>query len=204
MGWIRGLPTGSSWPETLPVRYQLALFLPICSIVIFTVLHIADGSVPAVRGLKGRSDVDKPARKDFASSAISRLSIHSAVGVGVIGAVRASVGTQATSAEAIVARCAMIVLGAAVLFGMFAALCFAQSDRWTSLEDPKVVPPETDPCLQTKRGLIDKGTRFDQFSFYALTTGLIWTTAMYDPWLSVAANFVLGALLYSYYFDFPK
>lgn len=201
--WAPLIPIDNNWLESLGIPYQAALFLPLCSLVIFTILHLADRNFAGVRGLKGQSARDHAAHREYAPSAISRLSIHSGVGIGVIAAARSVVASR-TPAEAEVLKWAVAALGTAVLFGMFAALCYAHSDRWTTNSDQKLVPPEKDDQLRTKRSLLGKASLFDQLSFYALTTGLIWTVALYDPWLSVASNFVLGALLYWYYFDFRK
>ncbi len=201
--WAPLIPIDNNWLDLLGIPYQAALFLPLCSLVIFTILHRADQHFAGVRGLKGRSQRDHAAHREYAPSAISRLSIHSGLGIGVIAAARTAVASG-TPVQTEVLKWAIFMLGTAVLFGMFAVLCYAHSDRWTTNSDPKLVPAEKDSQLRTKRGLLGKTSLFDQLSFYALTTGLIWTVALYNPWLSVASNFVLGGLLYWYYFDFRK
>jgi hypothetical protein len=53
-----------------------------------------------------------------------------------------------------------------------------------------------------RKDLLKKATLFDQFSWYLLTTGLVWAVALVSPLLAIVANFVLGLLLWIYYFEF--
>ena len=53
-----------------------------------------------------------------------------------------------------------------------------------------------------RKDLLKKATLFDQFSWYMLTTGLIWAVALASSLLAILANFVLGFLLWIYYFEF--
>ena len=58
------------------------------------------------------------------------------------------------------------------------------------------------PQAAREEGLLKKATLFDQFSWYTLTTGLIWSVALVSPLLAIGANFMLGFLLWIYYFEF--
>jgi len=97
----------------------------------------------------------------------------------------------------------LCMLGTATLLAMVSVLCYAHASRWTST-DPKPAAGQSDPKLRVRKDLLKKATLLDQFSWYTLTTGLIWSVALVSPLLAIGANFMLGFLLWIYYFEFPS
>jgi hypothetical protein len=95
----------------------------------------------------------------------------------------------------------LCMLGFATILSMVSVLCYAHASRWTNNAEPPP-DPRTDPKLRVRRDLLKKATLFDQFSWYALTTGLIWSVALVSQPLAIGANFALGFLLWIYYFEF--
>jgi hypothetical protein len=91
------------------------------------------------------------------------------------------------------------MLGLAVMLGMVAVLCYAQSSRW--IEEEGAANDVQSRQLWTKRELLKKATVFDQLAWYALTTGLIWALAtIAGPPPAIVASFVYGLFLWFYYF----
>ena len=82
---------------------------------------------------------------------------------------------------------------------MVSVLCYAHAGRWTSTSPSKGQP---DPKLRVRKDLLKKATLFDQLAWYTLTTGLIWAVALKSTLLAIGANFLLGFLLWIYYFEF--
>jgi hypothetical protein len=86
-------------PKDFGPAIQWAILAPVLGVVIFTILHVADerrshaarsdgGKDKRIWGLQARADAARAKTGDYASSSISRLSIHSALAVGVIAAVK--------------------------------------------------------------------------------------------------------------------
>ena len=197
-GVIPAIPLAFQIPADLSVPSQCAMLAPVISLCIFAYLHRIDrkrrkahlsgATDQPIWGLESRADASGADPGDYASPSVSRLAIHSTLAAGVIWAVR-GLGT--------LGRLTAGMLGFAVLLGMVAVLCYAQSNRWTSTGSKDL---KRDPKLWTKRELLKKATALDQLSWYTLTTGLLWAVALADPLLSIGASFVYGLLLWLYYF----
>jgi hypothetical protein len=182
-------------PEDLDIHHQIAFGMPVVSLVIYLVLHEADKD-PEVRGLRGRALAYGAEPGDYAPASITRLSLHSALAGGAIWGILTQVK------EGSIREFPIAALSLAILFGMFAALCYSQAHRWTSFVKSETLSPRINPQLRGKRDLLNKATIFDQISWYALTTGFIWTLALARPGWAIFANFLLGLLLWLYYFEF--
>ncbi len=185
------------WLPEIDVRHQIAFLMPLVSLVIFSGLHLADHYCEDVRGLWGRARRYGPDPGDYAAAAITRLSLHSALAGGAIWGIVSQFDAGAMREFPVTA------LALALLLGTFAALCYSQAHRWTSFAKPEVLSPRLNTQLRGKRDLLKKASAFDQCSWYALTTGFIWTLAVPHPGLALGANFLLGLLLWFYYFEFP-
>ena len=185
----------SKWPASLDVPHQAVLMLPALSFAIFQYLHYWDGKDQDIRGLRGRLKASNPDPGDYVSSAISRMSLQSGLGAAAVGAI-ANFATK--NCFTWITLCA---LGTATILSMVSVLCYAHASRWTN---SAASPPDarTDPKLDVSRDLLNKAKLFDQFSWYTLTTGLIWSIALASPLLAIGANSVLGFLLWIYYFEF--
>jgi hypothetical protein len=187
------------------------LVLPLLSMLLFWGVHAKDEKL-RLGGVRHRSD---SARRSwgFADSAISRLSIHAGISIGIIAVLMSSSGvwearrsldgirriplTSNWPGQSVVAASAVGALGASTLLCLVAVLCYAQSKRWEKLRDENLEP-------DVKHDLLMKGSRFDQSSWYVFMIGLVWTVAIAHPALGVAANFAYGAALYYYYFRWGK
>jgi nitrate reductase NapE component len=198
-GLVPAFPAPFKIPDDLGLRQQWAILAPLCSLCIFGILHAVDqrrnqaqkrGAAPDRRiwGLESRAAASGADPGDYSSSSISRLSIHSALAAGVIWVVKGFGTLGALTAG---------ILALAVMLGMVSVLCYAQSARWGAANSKS---PAQDPRLRTKRELLKKATRFDQLSWYALTTGLLWAVAIAYPIASIAASFLYGLCLWIYYF----
>ena len=189
------------WTSDLDVSHQMALLVPLLALFIFWRLHVNDEKNAKIRGLRTRMKADGLDHSDYAASSISRLSIHSTLATGVIWGISRipELWTKPFRSDQIVAWLSVVCLGLAVLLGLVSVLCYTHANRRTN---SKGSSPAEQQALSTKVGLLKKAGVMDQLSFYALTVGLIWTVALFSPWLSVAANFLLGLLLWIYYFDF--
>jgi hypothetical protein len=183
------------WPASLDVPHQAVLLISILSFVIFQFLHYRDGKNPDIRGLRGRLRKPKPDLGDYVSSAISRMSIQSGIGTAAVGAISNFAPKNCFT------WLTLCMLGIATILAMVSVLCYAHAGRWTST-DPKPLDGQPDPKLRVRKDLLKKATLFDQFSWYSLTTGLIWSVGMKSTLLAIVANFVLGLLLWIYYFEF--
>ncbi|MET0217702.1 MAG: hypothetical protein ABW205_07220, partial [Burkholderiales bacterium] len=162
--------------------------MPIVSFVIFSVLHYFDKKYQDVRGLWGRRREYEPEPGDYAPAAITRLLLHSALAGGGIW------GIVGNGDDGLIREFPIMALGLAILLGLFAALCYSHAHRWTSFIKPETLSPKDNPQLAGKRDLLKKASLFDQLSWYALTTGFIWTLALARPEWALIANFCLGLL----------
>lgn len=183
------------WPASLDVPHQAVLLVSCLSFAIFQFLHYWDGKNKDIRGLRGRLKDPKPDFGDYVSSAISRMSLQSGLGAGAVGAIANFAPKNCFT------WLTLCMLGIATILSMVSVLCYAHASRWTST-DPKPPVGQSDPKLRVRKDLLKKATLFDQFSWYTLTTGLIWSVALVSPLLAIGANFVLGFLLWIYYFEF--
>jgi hypothetical protein len=183
------------WPGSLDVPHQAVLLVSVFSFAIFQFLHVRDGKNADIRGLRGRLKNPKPDPGDYVSSAISRMSFQSGLGAAAVGAI------SNFALKNCFTWITLCVLGVATILAMVSVLCYAHASRWTNTEAD---PPDarTDPKLRVRKDLLKKATLFDQFSWYLLTTGLVWAVALVSPLLAIVANFVLGLLLWIYYFEF--
>jgi hypothetical protein len=188
LGWF------PSWPASLDIPHPAVLLVFCFSLAIFQFLHYWDGNNPEILGLRGRLKATKPDFGDYVSSAISRMSLQSSLGAGAVGAVANFAQKNCFT------WLTLCILGIATIFGMVSVLCYAHASRWTGTVTK--MPGAPDPKLSVRKDLLKKATLFDQFSWYTLTTGLIWSVALASPLLAIGANFVLGFLLWIYYFEF--
>lgn len=181
------------WPESLDIPHQAVMLVSLVSFLIFQVLHHYDGKNACIRGLRGRLKVERPDRGDYVSSAISRVSMQAALGAAAVGAI------NTLAVKDCPARFALGMLGLATMLAMVSILCYAHASRWTDTSSDKSLPGKKP---RIRKDLLDKATALDQFSWYALTTGLIWSIALVSPAVAILANGGLGLLLWGYYFEF--
>ncbi len=179
----------------MDVTRQAVLLVSCLSFAIFQFLHYWDGKNKHIRGLRGRLEETKPDFGDYVSAAISRMSVQSSLAAGAVAAI------ANLAPKNFFTWLTLCTLGIATILSMVSVLCYAHASRWTSTE-PKPPAGQPDPKLRVRKDLLKKGTLFDQFSWYALTTGLIWAVALVSPLLAIGANFVLGFLPWIYYFEF--
>lgn len=198
-GLVPAVPAQFKALENLCLAKQWAILATLLSLCVFGILHAVDhrrnqaqqrGVTPDSRiwGLESRVTASGADPGDYSSSSISRLSIHSALAAGVIWAVKGFGPMGVLTAG---------ILVLAVMLGMVSVLCYAHSARWSAANSKN---PVQDPRLRTKRELLKKARRFDQLSWYALTTGLLWAVAIANPIASIAASFLFGLCLWIYYF----
>jgi len=200
-GLVPALPALFRVPDDLSLAKQWAVLAPLFSLGIFGILHEVDrrrSQAPKkgeqdkrIWGLESRADASRADPGDYSSSSISRISIHSGLAAGAIWVILKL--EEVRTLRALTAG----MLGLAVMLGMVAVLCYAHSARWSAANSKN---PREDPKLWAKREFLKKATRFDQLSWYALTTGLLWAVAIAYPIVSIVASFLYGLCLWIYYF----
>ena len=147
-------------------------------------------------GLVGRSRVKEHAdNHDYADSALTRQAIYSAIGIGaIIGEGSSAWRNYGEGERGVVASCSgRGFVHGYVAHAMVSVLCYAQSKRW-----------KPDGNAPIRRHLLRRAKRFDEFSWYVLMVGLVWSLAIVHPGVAILANFGYGAALFLYYFQFRE
>jgi hypothetical protein len=190
------------WPyrgfQTLDAPHWAAILAPMALLVLFLILHKKDKSGPGVAGIWRRVEDDDPVYADYAAPSLTRQSINSAIGLGIIAALLKTdaLWSDSRSSRSVMAYLTVAMLAVATLFAMVSVVCYAQSSHWKETNAKGLLP--------IKIELLKKASWFDQKAWYALMTGLVWAVSLIDPALSVWASFAFGVLLFLYYFHWEK
>lgn len=165
-----------------------AFLLPLVSWGVFLLVWLLDKPLRG-DGLRDRSSHSSSRGKtsyDYAASAITRQSIHTAMSVFLI---RQLLDLPVWDTPLAAAAIAALAIG--VAFSLTSVLCYAYSQIW-----------QNDTPL--RKDLAKKGHSLDQLAWYALLPGLIWAAGIESPALSIIVNLLLTALLWFFYFKWPK